>query len=80
MVVGAAAHLCLVSRCGEAVYPPSSSGQHHQCVSRHVPELKGKSPVEEHDEHAVDPLKDGGGMLQGEALLAKKNSTWRVKG
>lgn len=75
-MVGAAAHLCLVFRCGEALYSPSS-GQDHQGVPRHAPELKGKSPIEEHYEHAVDPLKDGRGVLQGEALLAKENSTWR---
>lgn len=75
MVVGATAHLCLVFRGGEVLHS-TSSRQDHQGVSRHAPELKGKSPVEEHDEHAVDPLKDGGGVLQGEALLAKENSTW----
>lgn len=76
MVVGAATHLRLVSRGGEALQPSSSSGQHHQGVPGHAPELKGKGPIEEHDEHTVDPLKDGGGVLQGEAFLAKENSTW----
>lgn len=75
MAVGSSAHLSFVFRGGEAVYSPSS-GQDHQGVPRHAPELKRKSPVEEHDERAVDPLKDGGGVLQAEALLAKENSTW----
>lgn len=75
VVAGAAAHLCLVLRGGEALHRPSS-GQDHQGVPRHAPELEGESPVEEHDEHAVDPLKDGGGVLQGEALLAEEDSTW----
>lgn len=74
-MVGAAAHLCLLSRAGEVLHRPSS-GQDHQGVPRHVPELKGKRPVEEHDEHAVDPLEDGGGVLQDEALLAKEDATW----
>lgn len=60
---------------GEARHA-SSSGQDHQGVPRHAPELEGERPVEDHDEHAVDPLKDGGGVLQGEALLAEENSTW----
>lgn len=75
MVVGPSAHLCFVFRGGEALYSPSS-GQDHQRVPRHAPELKRKSPVEEHDERAVDPLEDGGGVLQGETLLAEENSTW----
>lgn len=74
MVTGAAAHLYLVLG-GEFVHHPSS-GQDQQGVPRHVPELKGKRPVEKHDEHAVDPLEDGGGVLQDEALLAEENSTW----
>lgn len=60
---------------GEARHA-TSSGQDHQGVPRHAPELEGERPVEDHDEHAVDPLKDGGGVLQGEALLAEENSTW----
>lgn len=75
MVIGAAAHLCFVLG-GEFVHHPSS-GQDHQGVPRHVPELKGKRPVEKHDEHTVDPLEDGGGVLQDEALLAEEDSTWR---
>lgn len=58
--------------------PPS--GQDEQGVSRHVSELEGKGAVEEHDEHAVEPLKDGRGVLQGEALLAEEDSAWRSKG
>lgn len=54
----------------------ASSGEHHQSVPRHAPELEGKRPVEDHDEHAVDPLKDGRGVLQRKALLAKEDSTW----
>lgn len=74
--IGAAAHLRLV-RVESPVRP--SSGQDHQGLSRHVPKLKGKSPVEEHDEHAVDPFKDGRGVLKDEALLAEENSTWRFQ-
>lgn len=75
VVVGATAHLRLVFRgAGEALHS-ASSGQNHEGVPRHAPELEDKSPVEEHDEHAVDPLEDGGGVLQGEALLAEENST-----
>lgn len=60
---------------GEARHA-SPSGQDHQGVARHAPELEGERPVEDHDEHAVDPLKDGGGVLQGGALLAEENPTW----
>lgn len=74
-MVGAAAHLHLVSRAGEVVHRPSS-GQDLQVDPRHVPELEGKRPVEEHDERAVDPLKDGGGVVQDKALLEKENATW----
>lgn len=56
------------------------SGQDEQGVSRHVPKLKGKRSVEEHDEYTVEPLKDGRGMLQDEALLAEEDSTWRSTG
>lgn len=58
--------------------PPS--GQNQQGVSRHVPKLEGKRPVEEHDEHTVDPLKDGRGMLEDEAFLAEEYSTERSGG
>lgn len=76
-VAGPPADLGLVLRAGEAVQPSSSSsGEHHQGVRRHFSKLKDKRPVKQHDDHAVDPLEDGGGVLQGEALLAKKDSTW----
>ncbi len=75
MVAWAAAHLCLLVRGGETRCC-APSGQNHQGVPWHAPKLKGKSPEEEHDEHTVDPLKDGRGVLQGKALLAKENSTW----
>lgn len=73
MVVGAANSLHLVVRVEAPVR--ASSGQDHQGFSRHVTKLEGKGPVEEHDEHAVDPLKDGGGVLQDKALLTEENST-----
>lgn len=73
MVVGAANSLHLVVRAEAPVR--TSSGQDHQGFSRHVTKLEGKSPVEEHDEHAVDPLKNGGGVLQDKALLTEENST-----
>lgn len=75
VVVGPSAYLCLVFRSWETLCSPPS-GQDHEGVPRHAAELKSKSPVEEHDEHAVDPLEDGGGVLQGEAVLAKENSAW----
>lgn len=74
-MVAGSADLCLVVRGGEALHHPAF-GEHHQGVPRHAPEFKGKSPIEEHDDRAVDPLKDGGGVLQGIALLAEKNPTW----
>lgn len=73
MVVGASAHLHLVLRGGEAG-DGRTPRQDHQGVPRNTAELKGEGAVEEHDEHAVDPLKDGGGVLQGETLLAEENS------
>lgn len=80
MVVGAAAfRLHLVSGRGGEARPPrssSSSGQDCQCVARHAAKLEGECPVEEHDEHAVGPLEDGGGVLQGEALLAEEDAAW----
>lgn len=75
VVAGPAANLRLVSSEGEAGESPSF-GENDQGVGWHPSKLKGKRPIEEHDDHAVDPLKDGGGVLQGEALLAEKNSTW----
>lgn len=73
MVVGAANSLHLVVR-AEAL-ERASSGQNHQGFYRHVTKLEGKSPIKEHNEHAVDPLKDGRGVLQDKALLAEENST-----
>lgn len=75
MVAGPSTDLHLLLRGGEAVHS-LSSGKHRQGVPRHPPKLKGERPVEEHDEHTVDPLEDGGGVLQDKALLAKENSAW----
>lgn len=65
-------HLGLVVRHGVALFF-GPFGQDHERVPGNVRKLKGKSPVEQHDEHTVDPLEDGGGVLEDEALLAKEN-------
>lgn len=71
-------YVSFLSGRGEA-QDASSSGQNHQSVAWDAAKLEGERPVEAHDEHAVDPLKDGGGVLQGEALLAEENATWGSK-
>lgn len=80
MVVGPSCLLSLVVTAGKALDTPS--GQHHKGIPGHVPKLKGKGPKEEHDDDAEQPLKDGGGVLQGKALLDKEDTAWegqRVK-
>lgn len=81
VVAGPSINLWLVPSDGEAGKSPHS-GENDQGVDWHAPKLKGKCPIEEHDDHAVDPLKDGGGVLQWEAFLTEENSTWwwEVKG
>lgn len=77
LAAAGAAHLRLELGGGEALkLSRAPSGQDQEGVPGHAPELEGERPVEEHDEHAVDPLEDGRGVLQGEALLAEEDSAW----
>lgn len=74
-VAGSPTDLRFVPREGEAGKSPSSR-EGNQRVSWYAPKFKRKRPIEEHDDHAVDPLEDGRGVLEDETLLAEKNSTW----
>ena len=70
------------SQCIHLVFSPSrsqgaSSGQHHHGISWHAGKLKGKCPVEQHDDDAKHPFKDGWRMLQDKALLTKKHTAWK---
>lgn len=73
------------SQCSQSVhlvFSPSrsqgpSSSQHYHCISWHAGKLKGKCPVKQHDDDAEHPFKDGRRVLQDEALLTEKYTTWK---
>lgn len=48
----------------------------HQGVSGDGAELVGERAVEDEDEDGEDPLADGGGVLQDEALVYKERAAW----
>lgn len=73
--------LGVCSQCIHLVFSPSrsqgpSSSQHHHSISWYAGKLKGKCPVKQHDNDAEHPFKDGWCMLQDEALLTEKHTTW----
>ena len=60
-----------------ALWPEGPSpGQHHQGLPGHTGELEGKGAIEEHDDDAEDPLEDGRGVLEDEALLQEEHAAW----
>lgn len=73
------------SQCSQRVhlvFSPSrpqgpSSSQHCHGISRHAGKLEGKCPVKQHDDDAEHPFKDGWRVLQDEALLTEKHTTWK---
>lgn len=48
----------------------------HHGVTGDGAELIGEGAVEDQDVHGEDPLADGCGVLQDEALVDKENATW----
>lgn len=48
----------------------------HHGVTSDGAELIGEGAVEDQDVHGEDPLADGCGVLQDEALVDKENATW----
>lgn len=56
----------------------------HHRVAGDSAKLVGEGSVEDQDVHREDPLTDGSGVLQDEALVDEEDATWggggRVKG
>lgn len=47
----------------------------HQSLTSDGAEFIGEGTVEDQDVHSKDPLADGGGVLQDEALMDEKDAT-----
>lgn len=55
--------------------PAVDEGGHHG-VAADAAELVGEGSVINQDEDGEDPLADGGGVLQHEALVNEEDATW----
>lgn len=57
------------------MWPAVNQGGHHG-VAADAAELVGECSVIHQDEDGEDPLADGGGVLQHEALVNEEDATW----